>query len=113
MSEDGVLDSTGDPPTAHNIRMTWQRVCRDLEAEAAAKPKRRVPPSRISPDWRPTVVPQRQPAPAPPPAGPPARSLVPSGRKSLVDPNDPPHVQAEMAKLESIFDDDEKRRLPR
>ena len=76
--------------------MTWPRVCRDVEAEAAA-----------------TVGPPRPPAPAPAPAGPPARSPVPSGRKSLVDPNDPPHVQAEMAKLESIFDDDEKRRLPR
>ena len=113
MVEDGVTEAADGRGLRDRIWKSWQRVCRDVEAEAAAKPKRRVPPSRISPDWRPTVVPQRQPAPAPPPAGPPARSLVPSGRKSLVDPNDPPHVQAEMAKLESIFDDDEKRRLPR
>lgn len=112
MIEDGVVDGTGDPPTAHNIRMTWPRVCRDVAAEVVAAKPKRVPPSRISPDWRPTVVPQRAAAPAQQPASP-ARAVVPSGRKSLVDPNDHPLVQAEMAKLEAIFDEDEKRRLPR
>lgn len=112
MVSDGVRREDGLEPTVKNVSRVWERVCRDVAAEAeAAKPKR-VPPSRISPDWRPTVVPQRAAAPAQQPASP-SRAVVPSGRKSLVNPNDHPLVQAEMAKLESIFDEDEKRRLPR
>ncbi len=110
MRDDGIVDGSGDAPTAHNIRMTWPRVCRDVAAEAAAAKPKRVPPSRISPDWRPTVVPQRAVAPVQQPASL-APAVTPSGRKSLVDPNDPPHVQAEMAKIERIFDEDESKRL--
>ena len=110
MIEDAVVDGTGDPPTAHNIRMTWPRVCRDVAAEAAAAKPKRVPPSRISPDWRPTVVPPRPAVPAQQPASS-SSAVVPTGRKSLVDPNDSPRVQAEMAKLERMFDEAESRLL--
>jgi len=110
MIEDAVVDGTGDPPTAHNIRMTWPRVCRDVAAEAAAAKPKRVPPSRISPDWRPTVVPPRPAVPAQQPASS-SGAVVPTGRKSLVDPNDSPRVQAEMAKLERMFDEAESRLL--
>jgi hypothetical protein len=110
MIEDALVDGTGDPPTAHNIRMTWPRVCRDVAAEAAAAKPKRVPPSRISPDWRPTVVPPRPAVPAQQPASL-SGAVVPTGRKSLVDPNDSPRVQAEMAKLERMFDEAESRLL--
>jgi hypothetical protein len=107
MSEDSVVDGTGDPPTANNIRMTWQRLCRDVAAEAAAAKPKRVPPSRISPTWRPTVVP-------PPPTQEAAAVLgavVPASRQSLVDPSLPPEARAEFEKLDRIFTKIESTRL--
>jgi hypothetical protein len=112
MVEDGVTEAAEGRGLRDRIWKSWQRVRRDVAAEAAAAKAKRVPPSRVSPEWRPALVPPRQTALAQQPAAP-SRAIVPSGRKSLVDPNDPPHVQAEMAKLESFFDEDEKRRLPR
>ena len=51
--------------TRRAVAQVWRRVCRDVEAEAdaaaAAAPKRKYP-SRISPDWRPQVVPPSQPS---------------------------------------------------
>ena len=35
MTEDGVVDSNGDPPSVDNIRMTWHRLCRDMERPGA------------------------------------------------------------------------------
>jgi hypothetical protein len=131
MISDGIRREDGLEPTVKNVSRVWERVCRDVAAEAAAaKPKRRVPPSRISPDWRPTVVPQRPVAPAPqasltravvpahqavlaPQPASTSRAVLPSGGKSLVDPNDHPLVQAQMARLDVIFEDIENKRLPR
>ncbi len=110
MIEDGVVDGTGDPPTAHNIRMTWPRVGRDVAAEAAAAKPKRVPPSRISPDWRPTVVPQRPVAAAQQPATPSA-ATVPETLDPRIDPTLPPHAQAELKKLFRDFDKAADRRL--
>ena len=110
MVADGVRREDGREPTVKNVARVWERVCRDVAAEAAAAKPKRVPPSRITPDWRPTVVPQRAVSPVQQPASL-APAVNPSGRKSLVDPNDPPHVQAEMAKIESIFDEEESKRL--
>lgn len=72
----GVSGKRGTaPPSADSLRRVWKRVCRDVEAEAmklAAQPPKRLPPSRMSPDWRPTVV-----APLPPPP-PPIRRQLPA-----------------------------------
>jgi hypothetical protein len=78
-----------------------------VAAEAAATKPKRVPPSRISPNWRPTVVP-------PPPTQEAAAVLgavVPAGRQSLVDPSLSPEARAELEKLDRIFDKIESTRL--
>ncbi len=56
----GVLGRSGALPTANAMIRVFKRVCRDVaeaEARAAAVPVRRHP-SRMSPNWRPPVVPQ-------------------------------------------------------
>ena len=118
-AEHGLTDINGRPATPRTARETWfqaRRVVAEAkkrkQASNAARRPGGVYPSRISPDWRPTVVATRPPAPAQQPASP-SRAVVPSGRHSLVDPNTSPRVQAEMAKLDAIFDADEKKRLPR
>ena len=114
MIEDGITEAAEGRGLRDRIWKSWQRVCRDVAAAAAAKP-RRVPPSRISPDWRPTTVPPR-PAAATATVGQQTssgRTILPSGHVSLVDPKDPPHVQAQMAKLDATFEEDARRRLPR
>jgi hypothetical protein len=118
-AEHGLTDINGRPATPRTARETWFQA-RRVVAEAkrrkqvsdAARRPGEVYPSRISPDWRPTVVPPRPTAPTAPPAAQ-SRAVVQSGRPSLVDPNTSPRVQAEMAKLEAIFDEADKRRLPR
>ena len=110
MVEDGVTEAADGRGLRDRIWKSWQRVCRDVAAEAAAAKPKRVPPSRISPDWRPTVVSQRAVAPVQQPASL-APAVNPSGRKSLVNPDAHPLLQAEMAKLESIFDEEESKRL--
>jgi hypothetical protein len=110
MSEDRVVDGTGDPPTANNIRMTWQRVCRDVAAEAAAARPKRVPPSRISPDWRPTVVPPPPIRAAPAVAGntPPPPSNDP--RAPSRDPDMTPEGQAVLDRIwADLLADDRKK----
>jgi hypothetical protein len=118
-AQHGLTDARGETANTRTARQTWLRA-RKAVAEAkkrkqagdAAKRPGDVYPSRISPDWRPTVV-------APLPAVPAQQlasssgAVVPTGRTSLVDPNDSPLVQAEMAKLESMFHEADKRRLPR
>ena len=53
---DGVHREDGNEPTVKNVARVWDRVCRDIKADAAAaKPKRKFP-SRISPDWRPQIL---------------------------------------------------------
>jgi hypothetical protein len=61
----GLVGKKGQRLSADALRRIWQRVCRDVEAERAAtssRAPRRKPPSRISPDWRPQVVPQSEPS---------------------------------------------------
>lgn len=61
MAADGVKGGmgkgTGRPPTPLAIRRTWQRVCRDLEAEErlrrSAASARAIQPSRLPANWRP------------------------------------------------------------
>ncbi len=58
MVADGVRREDGKDPVAKNVSRVWERVCRDIEADAkAVRPKRSFPSDR-SPDWRPEVVPQ-------------------------------------------------------
>jgi len=109
--EDGVTEAADRRGLRDRIWKSWQRVCRDVASDAAGATPKRVPPSRISPDWRPTVVPPLPAAPAQQPASS-SGAVVPTERTSLVDPNDSPHVQAEMAKVESMFHEADKRRLP-
>ena len=53
----GIGKGTGKPPTDRAIRRTWQRVCRDLEAEDQLRltgvSSRTIHPSHISANWRP------------------------------------------------------------
>jgi len=112
MVEDGVTEAADGRGLRDRIWKSWQRVCRDVASEATAAKPKRLPPSRISPDWRPTVVPPLPAVPAQQPASS-SGAIVPTGRTSLVDPNDSPLVQAEMAKLEGMFHEADKRRLPR
>jgi hypothetical protein len=57
----GVLGRSGALPTANAMIRVFKRVCRDVvaeaEARAAAGPVRKHP-SRMSPNWRPPVMPQ-------------------------------------------------------
>lgn len=65
LSREGLKGRNGVELTGRAVAQVWRRVCRDIEAEAdaaaAAAPKRKYP-SRISPDWRPQVVPPSQPS---------------------------------------------------
>jgi hypothetical protein len=117
MSDDGVIDGSGDAPTAHNIRMTWPRVCRDVAAEAAAAKPKRVPPSRISPEWRPTVVPQKAVSPIPKPVSAAPQPLAapaaagPPPPDPRIDPTLPPSAQDSLRRLYKDFDDVANSRL--
>ena len=65
LSREGLKGRNGVELTGRAVAQVWRRVCRDVEAEAdaaaAAAPKRKYP-SRVSPDWRPQVVPPSQPS---------------------------------------------------
>lgn len=37
IARDGVVGQRGNPPAWHSVRRVWQRVCRDVAAEAAAR----------------------------------------------------------------------------
>jgi hypothetical protein len=116
-AQHGLTDARGEVATTKTARQTWLRARKAVaeakkrkQASDAARRPGDVFPSRISPDRQPTVVPPRPAVSAQQPA-PSSRAIVPSGRVSLVDPNDPPHVQAQMAKLEAMFDEDESKRV--
>jgi hypothetical protein len=54
----GVKGGRGEAPTPKAAARVWRRVCRDVEQAALSSgPLKRKYPSRISPDWRPRVVP--------------------------------------------------------
>jgi hypothetical protein len=108
MVEDGITAAAANRGLRDRIWKSWQRVCRDVAAEAA-RPKR-VPPSRISPDWRPTVVP-------PPPirAAPAVAGTTPSPpsndpRAPSRDPDMTPEGQAMLDRIwADLLADDRKK----
>jgi len=120
MVADGVRREDGKEPTVKNVSRVWERVCRDIEADAkAAKPKRNFP-SRNSPDWRPEVVAQspavaqrpvvaHAPVVPPPPIRPPPRPAGTALQTSAADPNaqthDPDMSPAVRAALDAVFED--------
>lgn len=66
----GIIGASGDPPTRESARKSWQRVCRDVEAERAKRAPA-APPSagtrpRAPSDWRPPAFAQPN---APSPVG--------------------------------------------
>ena len=120
-AQHGLTDARGEAASPKTARQTWLRARKAVaeakkrkQASDAARRPGDVYPSRISPDWRPTVVPPRPAAPvatSPSPQAASARAILPSGSRSLVDPNDHPRVQAEMAKLDAFFEEEESKRL--
>jgi hypothetical protein len=106
----GVKNTKGQPPSVDSVRRIWATVCRDLEAEAGAKAKAartvgRKMPSRISPEWRPAVVP---PAPIRPKVSQGGSAAAHPGRdakdgKGEVDL--PPEAQAEKARALGALDE--------
>ncbi len=111
MVEDQVVDGNGERPSAHNVRMTWPRVCRDAEAEAASPKRKRTFPSRISPEWRPTIVP-------PPPTRHVANQpSAPAARLSAGNPAVPadddmtPEGQAELDKIARILAEHDRKKF--
>jgi len=66
----GIIGASGDPPTRESVRKSWQRVCRDVEAEGAkrapAAPPGSVTRPRAPSDWRPPAFAQPN---APSPVG--------------------------------------------
>ena len=126
MIADGVRREDGREPSVKNISRVWERVCRDVAAEMAAAKPGRTPPSRISPDWRPTIVSGSLPgsgasgsrvpaaaasaAPVAQPAAP-SSGPVPSWRKIHIDPNLPAHARAVLEGVLQDFDEIEDKRL--
>jgi len=109
----GITNTKGGPPSSDSVRRVWATVCRDVEADRSAKivnPKRK-PPSRISPDWRPTVVPPPPIRAEPAPAGsssPSAASTDP--RAPSRDPDMTPEGQAVLDKAwEALLGADRKK----
>ena len=37
IARDGIVGAKGHPPAGHSVRRVWQRVCRDVKAENAAR----------------------------------------------------------------------------
>ena len=66
----GIIGANGDPPTRESARKSWQRVCRDVEAEGVKRAPAAPPGSGTRPrapsDWRPTAFAQPN---APSPVG--------------------------------------------
>ena len=116
-AQHGLTDARGEAATPKTARQTWLRARKAVaeakkrrQANDAAKRPGDVYPSRISPDWRPTVVPPRPAVPALQPASPSA-AAVRSERDPRIDPTLPPHAQAELEKLFRGFDELESKRL--
>jgi len=114
MVEDGVRREDGKEPSVKNVSRVWERVCRDVKANAAASaPAKRKFPSRISPNWRPQTVPPPPSIPPPPmPVAP--RSTALSGRYAPTrDPDMTPEGQAEIDRIwaELVAEDERKFRF--
>lgn len=124
--EAGLTDLNGRAASPETARRTWLRVrqmvfeARERQAADALCPRRvgAVPPSRLPATWKPdslaqprraglpTIVRPAQPFPTPPPH-PPGASVAQGMRTAgaaegvLIDPDDPPEVQAKLLKLEA------------
>lgn len=78
----GVMGAKDRPASPNAVRLTWRRVCRDVEAEKAVKASRRagkgtqgVQPSRLPATWQPTPAQVPRAAPAPRQPAPPAHTV--------------------------------------
>lgn len=97
LSEAGVVDANGKPPSKAAVRQAWYRVRRSKRGGAAAQASPapqpgRPPPSRFSADWQPPLA---APVPNPPLAGGSGPSTpVPAGRSA----------EARLARLEAKLD---------
>jgi hypothetical protein len=104
LAQDMIADGITDAPAGRGLRdriwKAWQRVCRDVEREAAAaKPVRKYP-SRIAPDWRPAIVPP-----------PPTRYVAPPAAPTPVDDDMTPEGQAELDKIKRILAEHDRRKF--
>ena len=73
----GVLNTRGHPATPDSVRRVWACVLKDVEARTRQKSAKRVNPSRLPANWKPTPADPPQPAAAPryaPPNTVPART---------------------------------------
>jgi len=111
MVADQVRRDDGREPTIKNVSRIWERVCRDVAAESATPPQNRKYPSRISPEWRPTIVP-------PPPTrqithlSPPAASHPSTGNRTTpVDDDMTPEGQAELDKIARILAEHDRKKF--
>ncbi len=111
MALDGVTGRRGIGLTANAALRVWQRVCSDVTAESATPPQNRKYPSRISPEWRPTIVP-------PPPTrqithlSPPAASHPSTGNRTTpVDDDMTPEGQAELDKIARILAEHDRKKF--
>jgi hypothetical protein len=116
-AEHGLTDINGRPATPRTARQAWFQARRAVaeakkrkQASDAARRPGAVYPSRIPPDWRPTVVPPRPMAPTQQ-AGASSGAVVPASGQSLIDPSLPPEARAELEKLDRIFTKIESTRL--
>ena len=111
MLRDGLQGRYGVTPTPKAVTKVWQRVCRDVAAEtAAAKPKRKFP-SRVSPEWRPQVVP---PPPIRPSFYPPSSISDVAGAHTQAAPADDdmtPEGQAMLDRIRAELRDDDRKRF--
>jgi len=111
MVADQVRRDDGREPTIKNVSRIWERVCRDVAAESATPPQNRKYPSRISPEWRPTI------APPPPtrqitPLSPPAASRPSTGNGTTpVDDDMTPEGQAELDKIARILAEHDRKKF--
>lgn len=76
MAAGGITGGRGHPLTAKSLMTIWDRVCRDIQAEAkalreakaeeeASRNARRVNPSRLPASWKPMPAELAEPTPAP------------------------------------------------
>ena len=137
-AQHGLTDARGETANPKTARQTWLRARKAVveakrrkQVSDAARRPGDVYPSRISPDWRPTIVSgsfpgslptdsfatgSRVPAVAASPAPTaqpqaPSSGPVPSWRKIRIDPNLPEHARAEIERVLRDFDEIEDKRL--
>jgi hypothetical protein len=128
-AQHGLTDARGETASPRTARQTWLRARKAVaeakkrkQASDAAKRPGAVYPSRISPEWRPTVVPQKPVSPTPKSisATPQLASPAPSSQEGpdgppppdpRIDPTYPPETQDSLRRLFKDFDDVAKSRF--